>query len=105
MARSHRRARRLSAIRAGTSAFLSIAAASLALPACAQDAPQSQATAGLEVITVTARKQTEDLQSTPISITAFSAERLEAQGITQINRIQDFTPNLTFANEIGRAHV
>ncbi|MCJ1961480.1 TonB-dependent receptor [Novosphingobium mangrovi (ex Hu et al. 2023)] len=100
MARSRRRARHLSAFRAGTSAFLSIAAASLALPACAQEAPQAQAqaTAGLEVITVTARKQTEDLQSTPISITAFSAERLEAQGITQINRIQDFTPNLTFAN-------
>lgn len=53
---------------------------------------------GLEEITVTARKQAENLQSTPISITAFSTERLEAQGITQISRIQDFTPNLTFAN-------
>jgi iron complex outermembrane receptor protein len=52
----------------------------------------------LEVITVTARRQTENLQSTPISITAFSGERLEAQGITQVSRIQDFTPNLTFAN-------
>ena len=53
---------------------------------------------GLESITVTARKTTENLQDTPISITAFSASRLEAQGITGISRIQDFTPNLTFTN-------
>ena len=62
---------------------------------------QSDATTqveGLEEITVTARRQTENLQNTPISITAFSGERLEAQGITQVSRIQDFTPNLTFAN-------
>ncbi len=64
-------------------------------------AAQAQESAGsfaLEEITVTARKQTENIQTTPISITAFTAERLDAQGITQISRIQDFTPNLTFAN-------
>ncbi|PNU04388.1 TonB-dependent receptor [Novosphingobium guangzhouense] len=71
------------------------AGAGYAAPALAQDGAEPE---GLETITVTARKQTENLQSTPISITAFSAERLEAQGITQVNRIQDFTPNLTFAN-------
>jgi iron complex outermembrane recepter protein len=65
--------------------------------ALAQDAATDGADT-LEEITVTARRQTENLQSTPISITAFSGERLEAQGITQVNRIQDFTPNLTFAN-------
>lgn len=74
----------------------STALAGIATPAVAQEGDNENA--GLEVITVTARKQTEDLQSTPISITAFSADRLEAQGITQVNRIQDFTPNLTFAN-------
>ncbi|CAN5154717.1 TonB-dependent receptor [soil metagenome] len=66
------------------------------MPAFAQDEAASDG--GLESIVVTARKQTENLQNTPISITAFSAERLDAQGITQVNRIQDFTPNLTFAN-------
>lgn len=69
----------------------------LAQPAMAQAENEAQA-GELETITVTARKQTENIQTTPISITAFSAQRLEAQGITQINRIQDFTPNLTFAN-------
>jgi len=66
--------------------------------ALAQDTPAAEADGELEVITVTARRQTENLQSTPISITAFSGERLEAQGITSVARIQDFTPNLTFAN-------
>jgi len=53
---------------------------------------------GLETIMVTARKHSENLETTPISITAFTAEKLNAQGITQVNRIQDFTPNLTFQN-------
>ncbi len=65
----------------------------------AAEASQDESSgAGLETIVVTARKTAENLQSTPISITAFSAARLESQGITEVNRIQDFTPNLTFAN-------
>nr|WP_047167088.1 TonB-dependent receptor [Sphingomonas sp. Y57] len=82
--------------------LLSSAMIAAALCGVSQEAlAQSASTEGeneLEVITVTARRQTENLQSTPISITAFSGDRLEAQGITQVNRIQDFTPNLTFAN-------
>ena len=66
--------------------------------ALAQEQGGAPGADALETITVTARKQTENLQDTPISITAFSAQRLEAQGIAQVNRIQDFTPNLTFAN-------
>ncbi|MBH0111882.1 TonB-dependent receptor [Novosphingobium sp. YJ-S2-02] len=91
MSRSSSRLRKLSVLLASGAGL-----AALATPAMAQEA--SEPSAGLEVITVTARKQVEDLQSTPISITAFSAERLEAHGITQINKVQDFTPNLTFAN-------
>ncbi|MFC0306326.1 TonB-dependent receptor [Rhizorhabdus histidinilytica] len=82
--------------------LLSSAMIAAALCGVSQEAlAQGASTEGeneLEVITVTARRQTENLQSTPISITAFSGDRLEAQGITQVNRIQDFTPNLTFAN-------
>ena len=65
----------------------------VAVPAHAQDSANT-----LEEITVTARKQTENLQDTPISISAYSGERLEAQGITQVSRIADFTPNLSFSN-------
>ncbi|WP_157218100.1 TonB-dependent receptor [Flavisphingomonas formosensis] len=77
------------------------ALSAVGVPAMAQEqaAPDAGASSqGLEAIVVTARKQRENMQTTPISITAFSSERLEAQGITQISRIQDFTPNLTFAN-------
>lgn len=75
------------------------AALSISTPALAQQGPEQQMAPGtLEEITVTARKREESLQDTPISITAFSADRLEAQGVSQITRIQDFTPNLVFQN-------
>ena len=52
----------------------------------------------IEEITVTARKTRENLQDTPISITAVSAAQLEQRGISEISKIQEFTPNLTFKN-------
>ena len=50
----------------------------------------------LEEITVTARKRSENLQETPISITAFSGNSLEARQIDNVSQIATFTPNLTF---------
>ncbi|MBL4802813.1 MAG: TonB-dependent receptor, partial [Emcibacter sp.] len=47
---------------------------------------------------VTARKREENLQDTPISITAFSSAGLEARGISDISQIGEFTPNLVFDN-------
>ena len=78
----------------------------VAAPAAAQDAAKAEPVAattavsssGLEEIVVTARRREENLQNTPISITALSADRLAAQGISSIQRIQDITPNLTFRN-------
>jgi len=50
----------------------------------------------IEEITVTARKREENLQNTPVAITAFSSEGLENRGISDISQIGDFTPNLVF---------
>lgn len=50
----------------------------------------------LEELIVTARKREENLQDTPISVTAFSAEGLENRGLQDISGIGDFTPNMTF---------
>lgn len=50
----------------------------------------------LEEIVVTARKRAENLQETPVAITAFSSEGLERRGISDISQIGDFTPNLVF---------
>ncbi len=50
----------------------------------------------IEEIIVTARKRSENLQETPISITAFTAGNLEARQITSISEIDEATPNLVF---------
>lgn len=68
-------------------------AACVATQANAQTAPVD--TSGLEEITVTARKRSENLQDTPISITAFSANDLEARGYLNIGGLQDAAPNLS----------
>ena len=71
------------------------AASMFAVPAVlAQDAPSAQA-AGLEEVTVTARRREESLQDVPIAVSAFSAERLENAGAPDITWLQQSTPNLT----------
>ncbi len=57
----------------------------------------------LEEIVVTARKRTEDLQLTPISISAFSGEELEARGIDRMDDLANYTPNMTFQNSPGHS--
>jgi iron complex outermembrane receptor protein len=52
----------------------------------------------IEEMTVTARRMEEDLQSTPISIAAFSGDGLEERGMTNIAQIAPFVPNLSFQN-------
>jgi iron complex outermembrane recepter protein len=48
----------------------------------------------IEEIIVTARKREERLQDTPISITAFSAQDIEARSIHELSDIGAFTPNM-----------
>jgi iron complex outermembrane receptor protein len=51
---------------------------------------------GLEEIVVTARKRTEDLQQTPIAITAFSGQELENHNIRAVENLSQQTPSLSF---------
>ncbi|WFL77736.1 TonB-dependent receptor [Altererythrobacter arenosus] len=60
---------------------------------------ESQAEAG--EILVTARRRTETLQETPLSITAFDADALLARGVTDLSGVGDFTPNLVFDQGTG----
>ncbi|WP_245646587.1 TonB-dependent receptor [Sphingomonas soli] len=64
----------------------------------AQDAPaQPVAQAGSEdEIVVSARRREENLQDTPVAITAFSAEMLEVRQITQTQDLERVTPSLQF---------
>jgi len=50
----------------------------------------------LEEVVVTARKREESLQSSPVAISAFTAEDLQVRQIEATDELGDITPNLTF---------
>ena len=53
---------------------------------------------GLEEVVVTARKVRENLQDTPIAVTAFSGAALDDRQIVDTTRLTQVVPNLQFAN-------
>ncbi len=66
-------------------------------PASALAAADDQAGFELEEIIVTARKRTESLQDTPVSVTAFSANTIESMSLSSLKELGQFTPNMTFS--------
>ena len=92
-------------------------ASALALPAFAQDAaapaapapaaapaePEVDSRSEIEVINVTARKISENLQDTPVAVSAFSAESLEGLGISDTQDISSMAPNLYLTQTPGSA--
>jgi iron complex outermembrane recepter protein len=56
----------------------------------------TEAFAQIEEIVVTTRKREESLQQVPITVTAFTAEAIERQGIRGITEIAKYTPGLNF---------
>ena len=82
-----------------------VLAAILALPFILQPgsftyAQESGIGALMEEIKVTARKREEGLQDTPIAVSVFSGESLEARGVQRIDEIAGLTPNMSFDNII-----
>jgi iron complex outermembrane receptor protein len=76
-----------------------VSAGSGAASASTQTAPADQPAARpsgstLEEIVVTARKREENLQTTPIAITAISAQALEQHHVTTLAKIADIAPNM-----------
>ena len=65
----------------------------LALAAVGGSLPSLAQQSGLEEITVTARFREENLQETPLAITAFSGENMEARNLTDVTMIDTFSPN------------
>ncbi len=53
--------------------------------------------ADMAEIVVTATRRAESLDKVPISVSAFSQERMDQQGIKSIDDVARFTPGLTFA--------
>lgn len=71
------------------------AASSTADPAA--NTAQESSSGGLEDIIVTAQKRPENIQKVSIAIQAITAEGLAKAGITDVARIEQVTPGLTFA--------
>lgn len=65
------------------------------------DSYQSQLV--LEEVIVTARRRAEELQDTPVAISAFSAEDLKVQGIANTRDLQLSVPGLNFAEMAAKA--
>lgn len=72
-----------------------------ALPAAAlADTPSvasDSAAPELAEIVVTATRRQESIDKVPVSITAFSQEKMDEQGVKSIEDVAKFTPGLTFA--------
>ena len=73
-------------------AVLSLLAADMAV--MAQDV-------ALEEIVVTARKRDESIQDIPLSVTAFGAEQLREQQITDVEDMLQFVPGVHMSNHTG----
>ena len=51
----------------------------------------------LEEIVVTAQKRSEDLQDTPVAVTAFTGEQLQQAGVFDAIGLSNVVPNVTVA--------
>ena len=57
---------------------------------------QAGAGTGIEEVIVTAQRREERLQDVPISVTAFSQEKLDSQGLKSIDDLTRLTPGVNF---------
>jgi iron complex outermembrane recepter protein len=81
-------------------ATAALSAIATAMPAMAQAAADEDET-GIKDIIVTAQRRDESVQDVPIAISAFSAEQMEAQGISNTFELGQFIPNLFALNNTG----
>lgn len=72
--------------------------AALATEGVAQEAESQTSEGGLEEIMVTARRVRENLQDTPIAVTAFAGQLLEERQIFKTDQLDQVVPNLQFSN-------
>src|ERR1700709_1181572 len=75
-------------------ALLGGAAVALAQQAPPDAAQQAQDTGALQEVLVTAERRSENIQSVPIAVTAFTAEMLQTRNLTDIHSIGNLTPGV-----------
>lgn len=74
-----------------------LACTALTAPAYAQDAALQSGATQLDEIVVTARRTEENLQSTPVAVTAVGAEALERNQVADVTDLQRTAPSLSVA--------
>ena len=67
----------------------------------AESQEQAQDEFGLSVITVTAQRRSESVQTVPIAISAFNSGELATRGITDALEVAQYVPNLVGINNTG----
>src|SRR5262249_50340180 len=82
--------------RLGCVSPLWLAAMLLAPSAGAQTSSSGEAASSLEEVMVTATRRVERLQDVPVSVSAFSQEQMDAQGLRNIDDLTRLTPGVTF---------
>lgn len=76
------------------SAVAAAVSAALLLPVAARAAGAASTAADLDEVVVTARYRAENLQSTPLAISALSADDLEARNVTNVSDLGATVPNV-----------
>lgn len=87
--------------------------AGLAGPASAADAAEAAAGAGaasgagttIGELVVVAEKRAEKLQTTPVSVSAYSAEQRDLLGIASVQDLTDYTPGLSYSTFDNRPYM
>lgn len=88
----------------GCTALTGLTAPGMASAQTEGEAVEQAVGAGLEVITVTARRREENVQTAPLSVSAFGTNALEERNVQAASDITNFVPNVQFdstASESG----
>ena len=72
------------------------AGAALAQPAAGPSLAAAEEAGAIAEVIVTARRREESLQSTPVTVTAFAGEELQAKGVTDVSRLLQISPGVNF---------
>ena len=86
-------------ISAAVAAILSASSAGIVFAAPADQAEQAEATAptGLQEVTVTAQRRTENVQDVPITVQVLTGAALTQLNVTNFNDVLKYTPNVTYS--------
>ena len=84
-------------MKSGASARLAIWPVLLASTVLAGVPAHAQDSGGLETITVTAEKRSEDLQKVPMNVQALTSQKLEDLHLTDFNQFALYMPSVTYA--------